>query len=669
MIFLYPLFLFGLLALSIPIIIHLFNFKKTRRIYFSYNQFLKNVKEASSAKLKLKHILILAARMLFLAFLVLAFAQPFIPSSQEDLNNQSVYIYLDNSYSMSNKVNNEQSLLDLAVNYVNEILNLYPANSQFIFLTNEFSSFSNTKKSPEQIKEHITEIDYSTISRSLPEVLNRLRRVDDYTMEKGDVFIISDFQKSTLGPIDGLGIDSIHNFSFIPLSPSQTQNVFIDSVYLTKPFLFAGQKNQLEASLYNTSGEGIQDLIVKLFINEVQVANTSINIAAQGNNVLQFDIAPGLLQKNNQCRINFEEFPVTFDNEFYFALNTAERISILEIKSTLAGANIEKVYANPDVFIFSSYNVNNVDYGKINQADLIVINNLSEVSSSLSNSLKSYIQNGGHILIVPSENINPSSFESLVDNIRFSSNQSTDRKNIAPPDFANPFYENVFEETNVVMDMPEARRTLKWSSNASSLLNFNNGEPFLSEISDVGRVYLLGSPLHNSFTNFHKHAIFVPVMYKIAAMSKSMNDRLYFSVNEPVLSIRMDTVAANDVYKLENKDQQLIPNQRTRGTNLILEVPKNILQSGYYNLVQKDQIQKTIAFNFDKSESLLETYNEDELKNLFAANENVKLFNADNVSQFTKEMKEAHFGISLWEYAIILALFFLLCEILFLRFL
>ena len=52
MTFLYPSFLFGLFALAIPVIIHLFNFRRTKKIYFSNTLFLKKVKEASSSKLK-----------------------------------------------------------------------------------------------------------------------------------------------------------------------------------------------------------------------------------------------------------------------------------------------------------------------------------------------------------------------------------------------------------------------------------------------------------------------------------------------------------------------------------------------------------------------------------------------------------------------------------------
>ena len=82
--FLYPEFLFGLFTLIIPIIIHLFNFRRSKKVYFSSTRFLKNIKKSTSQKRQIKHFLILFSRLLFLTFLVLAFAQPFIPSTDKN---------------------------------------------------------------------------------------------------------------------------------------------------------------------------------------------------------------------------------------------------------------------------------------------------------------------------------------------------------------------------------------------------------------------------------------------------------------------------------------------------------------------------------------------------------------------------------------------------------
>src|SRR3954470_10541393 len=98
--FLYPSFLWALAALAIPIVIHLFNFRRTTRIYFSNTRFLKLVKEVTTAKRRLKHYLILASRLFFLLFLILAFAQPIIPAREQLGNGKSIVLYIDNSQSM-----------------------------------------------------------------------------------------------------------------------------------------------------------------------------------------------------------------------------------------------------------------------------------------------------------------------------------------------------------------------------------------------------------------------------------------------------------------------------------------------------------------------------------------------------------------------------------------
>ncbi|MCE3281230.1 MAG: hypothetical protein K0S44_3421 [Bacteroidetes bacterium] len=113
--FIYPAFLFALSAIAIPIIIHLFNFRKYKTVYFSNVRFLKEVKQETQAKSKLKHLLVLLARILFILFLVLAFAQPFIPVQNSKVvpGNKAISIFIDNSFSMD-AVNKNGTLLDEA---------------------------------------------------------------------------------------------------------------------------------------------------------------------------------------------------------------------------------------------------------------------------------------------------------------------------------------------------------------------------------------------------------------------------------------------------------------------------------------------------------------------------------------------------------------------------
>lgn len=669
MIFLYPAFLFGLLTLIIPILIHLFNFRKSRRVYFSNNQFLRNVKESSSSKLKLKHILVLASRLLFITFLVLAFAQPFIPGKKDDVNRQSVAIYLDNSFSMSATVRDGQTALDLGLAYVNDLVTIYPTNTEFIFLTNEFLNFSNRNKSGEQVKEAVTEVTFTPVSRNLDEVINRIHTIKGDN-QSSDIYLISDFQKSTSGNINLLPLDSSNSYSVVSLFSDFEGNVFVDSLYLNKPFILSGQNNELEVSLFNTSDELVDELILKLFINDVQVANSSLDIGPNDHNIVKFDIPAGILKGQNKCKITFEEFPVTFDNELFFSLNAGDKISILEIKGDNVEQSVEKVYGNKALFEFASFNVNNLDYNLINNTDLIILNGVEEISPTVAHSITDYLKNEGHLLIVPADIMNIDSYQKTFSGVRFfNSTGDPNLTVLSPPDFSNPFYENVFEEKEARLDMPSAKKTINWTSSANNLLTFRNGDPFLAEMDEIGKVYILAAPLKNAFTNFHKHALFVPVMYKIATLSKVINEKLFFSVSDHVISLKVDSLSKNKVYKLTNENQELIPNQRLAGSHLVIEVPKNELRAGFYELSSDERIQKVLAFNYDKSESLTERYQEEELVDIFSIYDNVNFFGSDNQSKFTKEIKEANLGISLWEYAIILALFFLLCEILMLRFL
>ena len=139
MYFLYPAFLFALLSLTIPVVIHLFNFRKYKKVYFSNVQFLKEVQERQASRRNLKERLILAARLLALLFLILAFARPYIPGAQNANagKQQVISVFVDNSYSMET-LNREGSLLDEAKRRAKEIASDYNINDRFQLVTQDF---------------------------------------------------------------------------------------------------------------------------------------------------------------------------------------------------------------------------------------------------------------------------------------------------------------------------------------------------------------------------------------------------------------------------------------------------------------------------------------------------------------------------------------------------
>ena len=177
--------------------------------------------------------------------------------------------------------------------------------------------------------------------------------------------------------------------------------MYVDSLYLSNPFLIQNEKNELNVILHSDGDGYIEDLLIKLFINDIQSANGSISINPNSTARITFDLN-AQLDKYNYGRISFEDFPVTFDNDFYFTLVLSDRISIIELKKTDSTTVIQKVFGNQQLFNFQSYNSSNIDYNDVLKADLVVLNELDDLEPTIRNVLLGYLTKKGDLFVVPS---------------------------------------------------------------------------------------------------------------------------------------------------------------------------------------------------------------------------------------------------------------------------
>ncbi|MBI1768916.1 MAG: BatA domain-containing protein [Bacteroidetes bacterium] len=651
--FSYPSFLWALFALTIPVIIHLFNFRKTTRIYFSNTRFLKQVKEETTQKRRLKQYLVLASRLLFLFFLVFAFAQPFLPAKEQLADQQSIVIYLDNSFSMSTPVREKTRALDEAIRMAQGILDLFPAEARYQLITNDFAPFSNSFKTKAEVSDLLSQARLSAISRSASEIIGRVKE------KNVTLFWLSDFQKSTFGTAS---IDSTWQVSLVPLKLEDHANVFVDSVYLDNPFAIGGEKNTLKVILRNSSKKNVEGLVIKLSINGIQSGATSVNIEPNSFAEVPFDIATG--KGLNKGLITFSDFPISFDNEFFFALNFASRLKVIEIKQGGPPSYIEKVFGNKDIFFFKSFTSSNLDYSGLASADLIVVNGIDKLDATLADAINSYKEKFGTLFIIPGTQPDLISYQKLVAPL-LTKAPTTELNDLNKPDFRNPFFANVFEEKNNAIAMPRATQLISWGADRSAILQFKNGQPFLSQF---GKSFLLASPLDKKFTDLFNHALFVPVMYRIAASGKRSEQPLYYSSSTSSITIEADSIVGEEPVKLVG-GQELIPTQRNMNGKLQLELPKHALTSGFYYVINHRDTLGLLAFDLDKHESLLEQLKAEEATHILGNKPSISVFKGTSADAFTSEVKEKYLGKPLWKYAIMLALLFLLVEVLLLRFL
>ena len=654
--FVYPSFLWALLLLAIPIIIHLFNFRKTIRVYFSNTRLLRHVKEETTQQRKLKQYLVLASRLLFLLFLVLAFAQPFLPAREQLANGRQVVIYLDNSYSMSAPAGDKVRALDAGLARVRAITAQYPTETRFRFLTNDFAPFSNSFKTRAEVDELTSTIRLSAITRSAAEVKRKI-------MSDGlaaDVFWISDFQESTWGT-DTPSFDSLSVWRVVPVPALTTANVLVDSVYLENPFTVGGEKNTLNVVLRNTGTQAAEGLNVRLALNGVQAATAAVNIEANSTSRASFDLQAGLKNRNEGI-VSFTDFPISFDNEFFFALNFTQRLRVAEVRGSGEQNSFERVFGNAQLFTFRSMPATNVDLAVLARADLIILNGLVRLDAALQSSVLGALQQGRAAFLIPAHEADASTFRGVWPQGFAMAGEPPATETLESPDFRNPFFQDVFQERSAQVDMPQA--TALWSTPAQPLLTFKSGSPFLAR---QGNVFWLACPLQAEYTDFHRHALFVPVMYRMAAAGLQQQQPLYTVLTQNSLQIKADSL--NDETRIVLKgEQELVPAQRQSGEGVILELPRFSMTPGFYRALAGADTLALLAFNGDSRESILRKLTIEEVTSRLASRQ-VTVLEADTPQAFESEVKERFLGKALWRHALVAALLFLLAEVLLLRFL
>lgn len=682
--FVFPTFLWSLLAIAIPIVIHLFNFRRTKRIFFSNVSLLKNVEQQTSSFRRLKQLLILATRILAIASLVFAFAQPYIPSkSKLGIDRSGITsLYMDNSFSMQNEENN-QRYLDIATTKLGQLLSLFKNATNIQLLTNDFSNEEQNISPSDRIKDRLTTIKLAHTPRSLENVYRRQRHLmaKNSGTGKNQLFWFSDFQKSTAGDISKIKIDTNDRLFVVPIQAKTTQNVYIDSVWLNTPFLREFQNNILFVKASNSGQNEVKNLVIKLYIDDIQVSTAPVNIPANGSAKASFNF--NIRGKGyKKGRISFDDFPITFDNDYYFVLNASPVIRVMHLYgSGVQSQYVQNVFANDSLFTLQSRNVNNADLGYLKTSDLLVLESIDEIEGALRADVEAFVKKGGSLIIIPSMSPDLTGYGSFLSGFGINGlvSRTADAASTVPlanPERNSPFFADVFEQSvkSENLEMPLAAPVWQWQASGTKLLILRSGDSFLTQSSvQKGKVYMLASPLQANFGNFAQHALFVPTMYKIAAMS-AKQERVSYSFAENTIVLTVKNATANTVFKLKKDKNELIPIQRINGEQLVLELPKSNqlnadqeIEAGYYELQSNGQTQQLLALNQDNHESKLDFYTPDQLRQTFASQPNVEIFDTISDGDFVKTFEQQNLGKSLWKYFLIAALVFLLAEIMIIR--
>ncbi|MDC1024729.1 BatA domain-containing protein [Flavobacteriales bacterium] len=657
MIYQNPQLLFGLFAIAIPIIIHLFNFRKHEKVYFSSIRFLDEVKLKNNKKRNIKNLLILACRIIAIAFLVLAFAKPYKPVNKEDKSIKNVFIYIDNSLSMD-AISEKGRLLDIAKNKSEDIINSYESSSLFYLLTNNFST--NYPLNKEDITQKITELETNGNIRSIVEILNEKKLI---SKNRDHIYILSDLQEETIRINELLDTNDI--IHIIPIQTTNNNNVSVDSVWIEGPILLKNRNQDIYLKVTNYDNTKKQIPITLEVNNKIKIKQL-LNFTEKKEEEFKFSF--NLDSNINICRVSIQDYPIVFDNELHFNLIRNNKIKVSSIVDFKQENYLLNLYRNDTInYDFEEKNSNNLNYQKLLNRDVIIVKENKELSSGLIETLYSFIKKGGSLVIIPPSDLSLPSHNNLLEKFNISPflSKDTNAYLINKLHENHQLFESVFDGEIKNVELPEISYHYTQENVSKSIkqpiISIENNNQFLSHYNyDKGNIYLFNTPINTTVTNFKKHALFVPVFLNIA--NRSINPTLiYNTISSNNYFVSKDN--NKGVFNLKNENIDIIPNCRSINGQTRYYTNNFIQKSGQYKLYDNQKIIDFIAYNYDSDESQLKNTSIEKIKNI--TNENIKLIEKNkDVSKF---IKSTFSDIHYWKSCLIISLLFFGIEILLLK--
>jgi len=668
--FVYPLFLGALALLAIPVLIHLFYFRRYKKVLFSNVRFLREIKEESSIRSRLKNLLILLCRLLAIALLVLGFAQPFLHQNAKIKKGKKVVsLFIDNSFSMAS-LSQDAPLLEEAKKRAADIVKAYDLEDEFQIIAHDLNAGQQRLLQKDQALAIIEEIELTPEVHPLSQIMQRQKQLlGQEDTENKIIYYLSDFQNN----ISDLGLsDTTYEYNLVQLQALIEKNVSIDSAWFEAPVQMVNKPNRLFVKIRNWSDASADNLQLSMRKDGVVKPLSSVDIAPNASmidtviiNVLEAGI--------QEIELRITDFPITFDDNYYITFDLKQKIPTLSIGDGGANVYLEAAFSSGEYFAHESANARNLDYSSFNLNKLIVVSDLNSISSGLAGALKSYMEAGGNVLLFPARNANASSYDQLLENLRTSKLGSWDT---VPKvvNFVNRdefVFNDVFETTRGNLRLPSTRGNYKLDGRGSGyekLLTYRNGQSFLSKFRvGNGSFFLCSAPLDDKINSLVLQAeVFVPMLYKMA-LSSNQRRPIAFTIGEDnIIEIENQSSNTDVVYKMKGKET-FIPGQQSFGKKVILNLHNQISEAGFYDLqLEEDQPITSYAFNTNRLESDPRCLAPDDLQDAYGDEATIiSRTQLANVGQFISERDK---GIALWKYCLVFALIFLALEALIIRF-
>ncbi len=638
--FKYPVILYFLFLLAIPILVHLFQLRRFKKEYFTNVKFLKELSIQTRKSSTIKKWLLLFTRLLLLTCLILAFAQPFFMAKESMKATNEMYIILDNSYSMQAK-GQKGELLKRAVQ---DLLEHTPEAQHFSLITNSETFWNTDIKS---IQKDLQDLKYSATPFRLDNLIAKVNARK------------SAFNKDIIVITDAVGLETNEaksfkkedNIYFIIPEAEQKNNVAIDSVYIQQTldsFYEIGVK-------LSANGEDITAVPIALYNQNKLTAKTLIDFKSNAETI-KFTIP----KEDFHGYVSITDKGLAYDNTYYFSISKPSKTNVISIGDTDKSNFLSRIYTN-DEFAYTNFPIANLDYNLLEKQDAIVLNELKDIPQALQTTLKSFVNKGGNVVVIPAQESNVNAMNTFLSNfgpIQLKAITSSDKK-VTKINFNHPLFSNVFEKKVDNFQYPSTKVAFGINSNSPAILSYEDQNAFLTSITNpLSAVYVFAAPINKTNSNFQNSPLIVPTFYNMAQNSQKTGvNAIVIGEDQPFI---VDALLSKDeILTVKNATESFIPVQQLLNTKVKMSFNENPLEAGNFGIFNGTNSVQNISFNYTRTESNLNLAN-----NEIAAN----FKEIDDIETVFNTIQTDRTDTQIWKWFVLLTLLFLALELLIQKF-
>ena len=669
--FLYPNMLWGLLALLIPIAVHLFNFRRHKLVYFSNTAVLRNIQQENAKTRKLKYLVTLLLRCLFIAALVLAFAFPYRADKQVTMDKEDhlVGVYLDNSMSMKGQ-SQRTTLIEDARQSARDLVHKLSPSSRYLLMTNSFEIQNEYPMNQEEMLDQLDRMNPDGPPVPMGEVVDRFQMLArQHGFTSSTLFVYSDFQQNTFD-LSAAKADTSLQVVAVPMIPEFKTNLYVDSVWLASPIVQPGLANELRVSVVNQGDKEVKGLPVNFLMDGNLAASTTVDLEKNGMAELTMQF---VVEDNGErrCSVGLMDHPITFDDRYDFVLSAKPSLSVVELGTEPTPCAL--LFDDDPQFRYTLMEPSRFDLSAIAHAQLLIVNETAQLNETLQQTLLDAVAEGASLMLFPNLDDMKNNAYLLEKLGAGAAEVDTNATSVEDLALQHAFFSDLILDMPQHPDLPKVRRHIRLKSNGIpiALMSLKNGDPLLlSTTVGKGQAFVLATALSPAWSELADNALFVPLLVKAAFLGGRM-DRMAYTIGRDKMLVLNDLSLEGDrqfLFADTDRSFELMPASEVRNGKVYLYMNDNLPSAGFYDLLVNDTLNRVTAWNESRVESRMDFADRDAIEpqlkkagfSVAAVMDTSDFATADLVDALAHQSSQ-------WKWFALIALLALLGEVLVLR--